>query len=307
MRPAIPSLAAALALLLHLPAAAADAPAKEKSDQPGPEAAAALLHPLAAVCQAGDVPKALGKFTDDGSIRLSVEGMPDELFEGRSWIRVFWEIHSKGCKLSVGAPTAGGTEVILSNERFRALGTPQVHLLAELTPLGEKISQLHLTLDAGEAPTITRSILSNNKAVVIRFSDHINRKEDAAAIDECVASEYQQHSIMPVAGGVQGLREFYKKFRSAFPDLNYTVDDVRADGDMVMERMTVRMTHRGEFMGVAATGNPITVTKMDFWRMVSGKVVEHWDAVDRLGLLQQIGVVPKMPEWQTSPGFEGFR
>ncbi|HVE85480.1 MAG TPA: ester cyclase, partial [Myxococcales bacterium] len=140
-----------------------------------------------------------------------------------------------------------------------------------------------------------------------RFGDHINRKEDAAAIDESVASEYQQHSIMPVAGGVQGLREFYKKFRAAFPDLNYTTDDIRADGDMVMVRMTVRMTHRGEFMGVAATGNPVTVTKMDFWRLMSGKVVEHWDAVDRLGLLQQIGVVPKLSEWQTSPGYEGFR
>ncbi|HVE83574.1 MAG TPA: hypothetical protein VND93_12025, partial [Myxococcales bacterium] len=122
MRPASPSLAAALALLLHLPAAAADAPAKEKSGPPGPEAAAALLQPLAAACQSGDVQKALGKFTDDGSIRLSVEGMPDELFEGRSWIRVFWEIHARGCTLTVGAPTAGGTEVSLSNERFRALG-----------------------------------------------------------------------------------------------------------------------------------------------------------------------------------------
>jgi predicted ester cyclase len=97
------------------------------------------------------------------------------------------------------------------------------------------------------------------------------------------------------------------RFRKAFPDVHYTPEDTRVDGDMVMQRITVHMTHRGEFMGVPATGNPVTVTKMDFWRLMSGKVVEHWDAVDRLGLLQQIGVVPKLSEWQTSPGFEGFR
>jgi predicted ester cyclase len=233
--------------------------------------------------------------------------MPDELFEGRSWIRVFWEIHGKGCKLEVGAAKDDAVPLTLANERFRALGAPQVSFQAKATLRGDKIVTLNLTLDPAQAPTIAPAIVNNNRAVVLRFSDKVNRKEEQSAIDDLVASEYEQHSIMPVAAGVQGLREFYVRFRKAFPDIHYTTDDTRAEGDTVAVRMTVRMTHRGEFMGVAATGNPVTITKMDFWRLMSGKVVEHWDAVDRLGLLQQIGVVPRLAEWQTSPGFEGFR
>ncbi|HYV45298.1 MAG TPA: ester cyclase, partial [Myxococcaceae bacterium] len=284
--------------------------------------ATSALQAAAAACAKGDVKTALGLFTDDATIRLSIEGMPDELFEGRSWVRVFWEIHSKGCKLDVGAAKDGAAGapgasvplkpaefviIHLANERFRALGAPQVTFQARVELRGEEISTLQLTLDPSEAPTVSRAILSNNRAVVLRFSDKVNRKEEMSAIDECVASEYTQHSIMPVGPGVPGLREFYARFRKAFPDLHYTVDDTRTDGDVVAQRITVRMTHRGEFMGVAPTGNPVTVTKMDFWRLMSGKVVEHWDAVDRLGLLQQIGVVPKLSEWQASPGFEGFR
>ncbi|HEY8208669.1 MAG TPA: ester cyclase [Myxococcaceae bacterium] len=289
----IASAAAASGLLLSLPAAAAEAPDPFQA--------------LAAACQKGDVPAALARFTDDGSIRLSVEGMPDELFEGRSWIRVFWEIHSRGCKLEVGVSGPDGAALTLANERFRALGAPQVAFKARVTLRGDEIAQLHLVLDAAQAPTVARAVINHNRAVVLRFSDKVNRKEEQSAVDECVASEYVQHSIMPVAAGVQGLREFYTRFRKAFPDVHYTTDDTRAEGDTVAVRMTVRMTHRGEFMGIPATGNPIIITKMDFWRLMSGKVVEHWDAVDRLGLLQQIGVVPKLTEWQTSPGFEGFR
>jgi len=287
--------ALAASLLLALPALSGEA---------SPTSA---LQAAAAACAQGDVKKALGLFTDDGTIRLSVEGMPDELFEGRAWIRVFWEIHSKGCKLDVGAARDGAVAVTLANERFRAVGAPQVGFQARVALRGDEIASLQLTLDPAQAPTISRALLNNNRAVVLRFSDKVNRKEEMSAIDECVASEYVQHSIMPVGPGIPGLREFYVRFRKAFPDIHYTVDDTRADGDIIAQRMTVRMTHRGEFMGVPATGNPVTVTKMDFWRLMSGKVVEHWDAVDRLGLLQQIGVVPKLAEWQTSPGFEGFR
>jgi len=286
----------ALAVSLSLPAFSGEAATPTSA-----------LQAAAAACAAGDVKKALGLFTDDASIRLSVEGMPDELFEGRSWVRVFWEIHARGCKLDVGAAKDDAVALTLANERFRALGAPQVGLQARVTLRGEEIAALQLALDPAQAPTVSRAIVNNNRAVILRFSDKVNRKEELSAIDECVASEYTQHSIMPVAAGIQGLREFYARFRKAFPDLHYTTEDTRAEGDTVAVRMTVRMTHRGEFMGIPATGNPVIITKMDFWRLMSGKVVEHWDAVDRLGLLQQIGVVPKLTEWQTSPGFEGFR
>jgi len=305
--------------LAALPALAADPPAKPAAP-PRPEAPAKpeapsqaddparkILQSVAAACRSGDVARAQTFFADDGSIRLSVNGMPDELFEGRPWIRVFWEIHSRGCTLEVGASGPSGVKLTLANERFHTLGAPQVTFHARSTVRGDQLSELHITLDPSQAHTISRAIINNNRAVILRFGDRVNRKEDMTAIDEAVATEYVQHSIMPVAAGIQGLRDFYKKFRAAFPDLHYTAEDSRAEGDTVAVRMTVRMTHRGEFMGVPATGNPVIVTKMDFWRLMSGKVVEHWDAVDRLGMMQQLGVVPKLSEWQASPGYEGFR
>jgi steroid delta-isomerase-like uncharacterized protein len=294
-----------LVLAFALPSAAADAPGKDEGASAGPVTQA--LQKLAAACKAGDVDKAQSSFADDASIRLSVNGMPDELFEGRAWVRVFWEIHARGCTIEVGAAGPSGVKLSVSNERFHTLGAPQVTFFAQPTLRGDQLSGLHLTLEPSQAHVISRAIVNNNRAVVLRFNDRINRKEDMAAIDECVAAEYVQHSIMPVAAGIQGVRDFYKKFRTAFPDLHYTTEDSRAEGDTVAVRMTVRMTHRGEFMGVPATGNPVIVAKMDFWRLMSGKIVEHWDAVDRLGLLQQIGLVPKLAEWQTSPGYEGFR
>src|SRR6185295_14289948 len=86
----------ALAVSLSLPALSGEA-----------ATATSALQAAAAACAKGDVKTALGLFTDDAAIRLSIEGMPDELFEGRSWVRVFWEIHSKGCKLDVGAAKDG--------------------------------------------------------------------------------------------------------------------------------------------------------------------------------------------------------
>ncbi|HYV48434.1 MAG TPA: hypothetical protein VFA20_26425, partial [Myxococcaceae bacterium] len=192
----------ALAVSLSLPALSGEA-----------ATATSALQAAAAACAKGDVKTALGLFTDDAAIRLSIEGMPDELFEGRSWVRVFWEIHSRGCKLDVGAAKDGAVALTLANERFRALGAPHVALQARVTLRGEEISALQLTLDPSEAPTISRAILNNNRAVVLRFSDKVNRKEEMSAIDECVASEYVQHSIMPVGPGVPGLREFYVRFR----------------------------------------------------------------------------------------------
>ncbi len=71
--------------------------------------------------------------------------------------------------------------------------------------------------------------------------------------------------------------------------------------------MTARYTHKGEFQGIAPTNKAVTVSKFDFFRFAGGKCIAHWDSVDRLGLLQQLGVVPQVPRWSATPGYEGFR
>lgn len=80
--------------------------------------------------------------------------------------------------------------------------------------------------------------------------------------------------------------------RAAFPDLHVTVEDMVAEGDKVVARVTMSGTHKGEFMGIAPTGKQITVGIIEILRIAGGKVVEHWNVVDSLGMMQQLGAVP---------------
>jgi len=75
-----------------------------------------------------------------------------------------------------------------------------------------------------------------------------------------------------------------------------SVEDVIAEGDKVVARWVVRGTHKGEFMGptgsIPPTGKQVTVLAIHIFRIADGKFIERWPERDRLGLLQQLGVVP---------------
>jgi len=81
---------------------------------------------------------------------------------------------------------------------------------------------------------------------------------------------------------------------NAFPDLHYTIEDMIAEGDKVVVRLTFSGTHRGEFMGVAPTNKRVTTTAIFIQRIVSGKLVEEWSNADLLGFFQQLGVIPSV-------------
>jgi predicted ester cyclase len=77
-----------------------------------------------------------------------------------------------------------------------------------------------------------------------------------------------------------------------FLDPGVTVEDQIVAGDKVVERWSTVGTHEGEFMGIPATGNKVTVTGIDISRLEDGKVVEHWTEMDVMGMMQQLGAVP---------------
>ena len=132
-----------------------------------------------------------------------------------------------------------------------------------------------------------------NKAIARRliaaFSD-----QEAAAIDELVAPDYVFHNpgdpTMPP--GPAGLKHMHDQWGTAFPDVQTTIDDQIAEGDKVVTRWTTRGTHRGEFFGIAPTGKRIEFTGIYIDRVAGGKVVEHWDEADILGVFQQLGAGP---------------
>ena len=101
------------------------------------------------------------------------------------------------------------------------------------------------------------------------------------------------HSGMPGRPeGPEGVRWAARMFRTAFPDVRFTVEDQIADGDLLANRFTVRGTHQGEFMGIPPTGKQATVSGIDMIRVRDGKVVEHWVQMDQMGLMQQLGLMP---------------
>jgi predicted ester cyclase len=78
----------------------------------------------------------------------------------------------------------------------------------------------------------------------------------------------------------------------AIPDLNYTLEDMVAEGDKVVARYTARFTHKGTYMGIPATGKQVAAKGVEIYRLAGGKIVESWDFPDTLGMMTQLGAIP---------------
>jgi predicted ester cyclase len=79
---------------------------------------------------------------------------------------------------------------------------------------------------------------------------------------------------------------------AAFPDGQYSMDDLIAEGDKVVLRWTFRGTHKGELMGIPATGEQVTMAGISIYHFANGMLAEIWENYDKFGLLQQLGVIP---------------
>jgi predicted ester cyclase len=112
-------------------------------------------------------------------------------------------------------------------------------------------------------------------------------------IDELIAPDFVEHAAQPgVPPTREGFKQFAMAYRSAFPDLRYTVDDAIDAGDKIVYRLTVSGTMKGDFLGMPATGTRATWTEIHIGRVANGQLVEHWGLVDQLGMLVQLGIVP---------------
>ena len=132
-----------------------------------------------------------------------------------------------------------------------------------------------------------------NKAKFRRMIDEVFTKGNLAVIDELIDPNMIEHSPTPgQEPGLEGLKKLVTEFRTAFPDLRSTVEDLIAEGDKVAGRMTTSGTHQGEFMGIPATNKRVTFSEIHIVRIANGKAVEHWGNSDDLGMMQQLGAIP---------------
>ena len=131
---------------------------------------------------------------------------------------------------------------------------------------------------------------ADNKALVQRFFEEVINQRNVAALDQFVSPNAVNH-IVP-SGLPQEPNQFLTLHLNAFPDVKATVEDLLADGDKVVALVSYHGTHQGAFRSISPTGKPITVMGINIFRIVTGKMVEHWGLADRLSALQQLGVVP---------------
>lgn len=91
---------------------------------------------------------------------------------------------------------------------------------------------------------------------------------------------------------LQSLRQTLAQARAGLPDFAFQIDDLFAEGDLVVARTTISGTHLGTFFGAPATGKRIEIAAIDVWRVADGKLSEVWHYEDILGVMQQLGALP---------------
>ena len=130
-----------------------------------------------------------------------------------------------------------------------------------------------------------------HETVMRRFAEEIVSNGNFSVLDELVHPNYVFRSPGQEVHGLEGLRGVIDGFRTAFPDLKMTVDDLVVAGEKAVVSFTLTGTHEGDLMGIAATGKAIEVSGMVLSRLEDGRIVEEWEVLDQLTMLQQLGVV----------------
>jgi steroid delta-isomerase-like uncharacterized protein len=135
------------------------------------------------------------------------------------------------------------------------------------------------------------SVQEGNKIAVRRFFEELSQG-NMAVLDELVADNYVQHSILGVPPGREGVRSFFAAFATSFPDLKIEVREIVAEGDRVFLRALTTGTWKGEWMGMAPNGKRFEIAEFDEFRMKDGLMVEHWDALDTGKMARDLGLQP---------------
>ena len=133
-----------------------------------------------------------------------------------------------------------------------------------------------------------------NVEIINRWFDEVWNKGRMEAVHEMctpgvIGHGHVQHAVDI---GLVEFKQFAESLRTAFPDIRINIQETLAQGDKVAARWNATMTHKGAFLGTAATGRKVEVTGTTIVRIVDGKIAEGWDNWDQLGLLVQIGAVP---------------
>lgn len=139
-------------------------------------------------------------------------------------------------------------------------------------------------------------MVEENVALTKRWFEEVWNQKKSATIRELLAPECVAHGTSETGGdlhGPEGFLELHRRLLNAFPDMHIDVQDCFGAGDQVAVRWTATMHHRGNGLGMEASGAEVKINGMGFARFVGGKVVETWDSWDKLAMFQQVDAARK--------------
>jgi predicted ester cyclase len=133
-----------------------------------------------------------------------------------------------------------------------------------------------------------------------RYEQYLTRlyvQRDVESMTDFFAPDAVAHPLPPgIPEGVLGLKLMARVWLESFSDIHFTVHSFLHDQGMVAARITVTGVHTGSFMGIAPTGRRVEISDHPHYRLHQGRVVEIWDQLDMMSLLQQLGALPAIAQ-----------
>ena len=138
--------------------------------------------------------------------------------------------------------------------------------------------------------------VEENKAITRRVIEEIWNQKRLELIKETFAQQLNNHGRV-MSNGPEVIERIFSHWLTAFPDFHYTIEEVIAVGEKVVQQVTATGTHLGELRlpfleTVPPTGKKFQVQQIHIYTLTNGKIVEHRAIRDDLGMLQQLGIVP---------------
>jgi len=136
---------------------------------------------------------------------------------------------------------------------------------------------------------VNMSVVQQNKAVIVKLYDQYLNQRNAAILQEIISPDYtgaQGHK------GPAAFAEPVAPLLKAFPDAQWKLEELIAEGDKVIVKQQLHGTHTGQFQHIAATGKQVTNNGISIYEFKDGKIINSLVQTDRLGFLQQLGVLP---------------
>ena len=144
--------------------------------------------------------------------------------------------------------------------------------------------------------------VEENKAVVTRFYEELWNNRDLNLADEIIAPDCVTHQLhsgaisVGVPRGPEAVKHHVREWLASFPDLRFEVDQMVAEEDRVVSQSVMYGTHKGTWLGIAATNREVSIRMMVIQRIENGKIVEDWVLVEALGFFQGLGLLPPTAE-----------